>query len=203
MSNWDANAQRWVQSPSSSGGGPGVPPPDDGSQRLLIVAIVTLLLCAAAGTGIWMLAHHQGGGSPRQEAPLLTPSDMATDTWTATPAFPETDEPSPTDWPSPEATPSADDGPDATVTSYFDAINEGDYTTAWNLGGKNLDNSYSAFVSGFSETQRDEVTIVSVQGDTVSVDLVSFQTDGTQRSFTGTYTVRDGVITEADMRRTS
>ncbi|MEU5272569.1 hypothetical protein AB0G77_29375 [Streptomyces hygroscopicus] len=202
MTNWDADAQRWVQSPSS-GGGPGLPPPDDGLRRLLIVAIVALLLCAAAGTGIWALARHHGDGSPRQGLPLLTPSAIETDIWTTTPTLPDTAEPSPTDWPTVDESPSAEDGPDATVTRYFDAINNGDFSTAWDLGGKNLDQSYSTFVSGFSETERDEVTIVSVEGDTVSVDLVSYQTDGSRRSFTGTYTVRGGVITGADMRRTS
>ncbi|MFF7370706.1 hypothetical protein [Streptomyces tricolor] len=90
-------------------------------------------------------------------------------------------------------------GPAETVTRFFDAINRRDYDTAWELGGKNLDPSYSSFVAGFATTQRDDVTITSVDGETVSVNLLALQTDGTQKSYSGRYTVVDGVITRATM----
>jgi len=40
-----------------------------------------------------------------------------------------------------------------------------------------------------------------VSGDTVTVRLDSTQTDGTHKDFAGTYTVKDGVIVAADIRR--
>lgn len=94
-------------------------------------------------------------------------------------------------------------GPASTVTAYFAAINAQDYPTAWNLGGKNLDGSSLAhFSAGFAQTAQDTVTIVGVDGDVVSVDLTSQQRDGTQKSFSGTYTVVGGVITSASVTQT-
>lgn len=91
-------------------------------------------------------------------------------------------------------------GPKRTVEEYFDAINAGHYKHAWELGGKNLQGgSYSSFVQGFENTARDSVTIVSVVGDTVEVELDATQSDGTHRNFAGTYTVRKGVIVAADI----
>ncbi len=91
-------------------------------------------------------------------------------------------------------------GPEATVTAYFDAINNRDFAAAWELGGKNLDQDYDSFVAGFWTTQRDDVTVTGTSGDDVSVTVVAWETDGTQTTFEGTYTVSGGVITSADMR---
>lgn len=91
-------------------------------------------------------------------------------------------------------------GPEATVTAYFDAINNRDFAAAWELGGKNLDQDYDSFVAGFGTTQRDDVTVTGTSGDDVSVTVVAWETDGTQTTFEGTYTVSGGVITSADMR---
>ncbi|MFH8446997.1 hypothetical protein ACH4D3_38085 [Streptomyces sp. NPDC018026] len=91
-------------------------------------------------------------------------------------------------------------GPEATVTAYFDAINNRDFATAWQLGGQNLDQDYDSFVAGFGTTQRDDVTVTGTSGDDVSVTVVAWQTDGTQTTYEGTYTVSGGVITSADMR---
>lgn len=89
--------------------------------------------------------------------------------------------------------------PASTVTRYFTDINNQDFQAAWDLGGKNLDSSYSSFVSGFAGTERDDVTVGSVDGTTVSVSLVATQTDGTQKSYSGRYTVVDGIITGASI----
>ncbi|CAL9548873.1 hypothetical protein [Streptomyces sp. enrichment culture] len=94
----------------------------------------------------------------------------------------------------------AGDGPEATVSAYFEAINDRDFTTAWELGGKNLDPDYAHFVAGFETTDRDDVTVTGTAGDEVSVTVVAWDTDGTPTTYEGTYTVLDGVITAADMR---
>ncbi|MFJ8195064.1 hypothetical protein ACIQ8D_35820 [Streptomyces sp. NPDC096094] len=91
-------------------------------------------------------------------------------------------------------------GPEATVTAYFEAINDRDFRTAWELGGKNLDPDYDHFVAGFETTERDEVTVTGTTGDEVSLTVVAWETDGTRTTYEGTYTVTDGVITSADMR---
>ncbi|MEU3889020.1 hypothetical protein [Streptomyces sp. NPDC029041] len=94
----------------------------------------------------------------------------------------------------------AEESPERAVLAYFDAINAGDYERAWELGGKNLqEGSYSSFVQGFEDTAHDSVTIISVVGDTVEVELDATQTDGTHRYFAGTYTVHNGVIVAADI----
>ena len=93
-------------------------------------------------------------------------------------------------------------GPAATVQAYFTAINNHDYTRAWNLGGRNTASSFSQFESGFTGTARDNVTIVSVSGDVVNVKLVATQTDGTVKDYAGTYTVDYGVITRSDISQT-
>ncbi|MFF4474449.1 hypothetical protein ACFYZ3_33455 [Streptomyces sp. NPDC001599] len=99
-----------------------------------------------------------------------------------------------------EDTTSDGSGPEATVTAYFDAINNRDFATAWELGGKNLDQDYDSFVAGFETTLRDDVTVTGTSGDDVSVTVVARETDGTQTTYEGTYTVSGGVITSADMR---
>jgi serine/threonine protein kinase len=99
------------------------------------------------------------------------------------------------------ATTTAPLGSAATVRAYIAAINNHDYRTAWNLGGKNTGQSYNAFANGFSGTSNDNLTIVSVTGDVVTVHLAAAQTDGSVDDYQGTYTVLNGVITQSDIQR--
>ncbi|MFC9878206.1 hypothetical protein ACFVJW_01055 [Streptomyces libani] len=88
------------------------------------------------------------------------------------------------------------------VEAYFQAINNGEYVAAWALGGKHITGQpYDYFVRTFSDTARDDVTVRSVVGNNVEVELDATQTDGTHRYFAGTYTVRDGVIVAARIHR--
>jgi serine/threonine protein kinase len=98
-------------------------------------------------------------------------------------------------------TPAAPPGPAATVQAYIAAINQHNYPRAWDLGGKNTGKSYNAFASGFNGTASDQLTIVSVSGDVVTVQLAAMQTDGSVADYQGTYTVVDGVITQSDIQR--
>ncbi|MGW1207407.1 excalibur calcium-binding domain-containing protein [Streptomyces cyaneofuscatus] len=91
-------------------------------------------------------------------------------------------------------------GAEATVVAYFDAINAQDYQEAWELGGKNLAGDYETFVDGLAGTERDTVRILGVAGDTVRAELEALQSDGSLKLFEGTYTVRSGVITSAEVR---
>ncbi|MEV4863299.1 excalibur calcium-binding domain-containing protein [Streptomyces ossamyceticus] len=86
------------------------------------------------------------------------------------------------------------------VREYFAAINAQDYRRAWDLGGKNLSRSYTAFVDGFATTAHDTVHILNADSDTVSIRLEATQTDGSLRIFEGTYTVHRGTIVAADVR---
>ncbi|WP_406342575.1 hypothetical protein [Streptomyces sp. NBC_00648] len=209
MSYWDADAQRWIQGPTATAGdgGPGQPPPDDGLRRMLIVVFVAVLLCAAAGTGIWALARDTSDAGPASPRYLPAPG-IATDTATATPGYPDvfpttTDEPTTAAEPTTATTdPSTTPGPQRTITAYYDALNSGDYETAWSLGGRNLTTDYSNYAAGFADTRRADVTVLSVQDDTVYVDINARQRDGSTRTYTGTYTVRGGEITGASVRQT-
>ncbi|WP_329494645.1 DUF4352 domain-containing protein [Kitasatospora herbaricolor] len=87
----------------------------------------------------------------------------------------------------------------ATVEAYYAAVNAKDYPAAWALGGKNLNSSYQGFKAGFASTARDDVTVTAVNGPVVSVVLDAVQVDGSHRVFSGTYTVRGGVIVGADI----
>jgi hypothetical protein len=89
------------------------------------------------------------------------------------------------------------------VRAYIAAINDHRYAQAWRLGGRNTGGSYSGFVSGFSTTERDTLTIVSVSGDVVTARLTALQTDGTVTSYEGTYTVDHGVIVGSDVAQVS
>jgi hypothetical protein len=78
---------------------------------------------------------------------------------------------------------------------------------AWQLGGKNTTSSYSSFVSGFKTTASVSVQILDLSGDigtaVVTARVTSVETDGTSKVFQGTYTVRDSVITEFNVRQVS
>jgi hypothetical protein len=96
---------------------------------------------------------------------------------------------------SPAATQNAQHGPAATVRAYFKAINRHNYGRAWRLGGRYTGSSYAAFVSGFAGTEHDAVTIQSVSGHVVTARLAAQQTDGSVKTYEGTYRVSHGVIT--------
>jgi cytoskeletal protein RodZ len=90
-------------------------------------------------------------------------------------------------------------GPAATVRAYIAAINGHRYARAWRLGGQNAGGSYPSFVSGFSGTAQDTLTIMSVSDGVVTARLSAQQTDGTVDTYQGTYTVQHGVIIGFDV----
>lgn len=113
------------------------------------------------------------------------------------PTQPDSAEPTTT----PDTTTSQPEGsePSKTVDDYFDAINDGDYHKAWKLGGKNLNDSYDEFKSGFAETTHDTWTTKSADRNKVTGVLKARESDGTTKVFQGNYTVEDGTITDAHL----
>ena len=91
----------------------------------------------------------------------------------------------------------------ATVRSYYAAINHHRYARAWRLGGRNTGQTYHAYISGFAGTAHDTVTIQSVSGDVVTAQLVAQQTNGTVKTYQGSYTVEGGVITQFSVQQVS
>ena len=91
----------------------------------------------------------------------------------------------------------------ATVRAYYAAINHHHYARAWRLGGRNTGETYHAYISGFAGTAHDAVTIQSVSGDVVTGQLDAQQTNGTVKTYQGSYTVEGGVITRFNVRQVS
>ena len=153
-----------------------------------------------------------GLGSPTAEwvvnssapAPGATPAPTAP---SPTAPAPSPAPPAPSPSPPGASPPGPATSPSAIVIAYFDAINARDYQTAWNLGGRNAGGSYSSFVIGFSTTRMVSVQILDTSGDigtgVVTAQVTSLETDGSTKVFRGTYTVRNGVITNFNVRQVS
>lgn len=95
--------------------------------------------------------------------------------------------------------------PQSVVLGYFRAINRRHYLLAWHLGGRNISHapSFPAFRRGLASTAHDELQILSVDGNTVSARLTARQTNGTVRTFEGTYTVDNDAIVDSHVSRLS
>jgi serine/threonine protein kinase len=166
-------AADWPPAPPPTRPGPGRPAQRRRKGPRVAAAIAFILIIAVAAVVGLLLRQHP---SP----PDGTPSPRATATATVPAPVPL--------------------GPAATVRAYYRAINDHAYARAWALGGKNTSTSYGAFVQGFKGTQRDNLTIVSVVGDVVTVRLAATQTNGAVHDYTGTYAVTDGVITQGEIQ---
>jgi hypothetical protein len=91
--------------------------------------------------------------------------------------------------------------PALTVRKYFAAINHRQYRAAWRLGGAT--EPYPVFRKGYVGTVRDTVTILSVNGNIVSARLAALQANGTVKTYRGTYTVTNGVISATNVQQTN
>jgi serine/threonine protein kinase len=146
---------------------------------LAIAAGVIVLVCLAA-LGFKLMRHH---GTANGQAAIVKSTPSVGTSATTGPAV---------------VTPAQ------TVQAYFRAINHHHYRRAWLLGGKNTTTQgYTSYVSGYSETARDSVHIVSTSGDVVTAQLTADQTDGTVKTFAGTYTVAGGEIVQSHVVPTS
>jgi hypothetical protein len=153
------------------------------------IAVVALVLLGAAACGM-----------PVVGVPVpVTPQSPVTSTATVAVPAPETVYVQPPVAPAPAETAEA-----RTVVAYYDALNRRDFATAWSLGGSHIagGGGYPRYVNGFATTWWDTLTVTDVHGSTVSVALSAVQTDGSTRTFSGTYTVTGGVITGSHMTRT-
>ena len=152
-----------------------------------VAAALVVLFFVTAGV-TYLVLHRTGGTGPTAGGP-------ASSSAAATPSTPASSGP-PTAPPPPDA-------PAATVRAYYTAINNHRYARAWQLGGRNSGTTYQDFVSGFATTAHDTVTIQSVSGDVVTAQVTAEQTDGTVKTYQGTYTVNGGVITQFNVQQTS
>lgn len=155
-----------------------------------ILAALILVTVAACGTPV------VGVPVPVAAAPTTTSTAIV-----AVPAAPQTVY---VPQPAPVYVPPMDTSEARTVIAYYDAINRRDFATAWSLGGSRIagGGGYTKYVNGFATTSWDTLTVTDVRGNVVSVVLSAVQTDGSTRTFSGTYTVSGGVIVGSHMTRT-
>jgi hypothetical protein len=103
------------------------------------------------------------------------------------------------------ASPPGPTDPWAVVSTYYADIESQNYPAAFALidNGATTGQSYGEFVAGFADTGAQTVSEVSESGDQVSFNLaaVDLATGGTQ-FFTGTDTVVNGVIVQANVIQT-
>ena len=93
----------------------------------------------------------------------------------------------------------------AVVMQFYQDLSNHDYADAWSLGGDNIGGSdYNGWVAGYATTASVDVTSYGTWNDgTVWADISALQTDGTTRTYSGTYTVANGVIISANITQTS
>ena len=93
------------------------------------------------------------------------------------------------------------------VQQYYSYINAKDFSSAWNMGGSTLSggSGYQAWVNGYSTTSW--VTLGTWDYypgyNAVGVTITATQTDGSVRTYSGSYTVYNGSITSASIVQTS
>ncbi|BAJ28801.1 hypothetical protein KSE_29890 [Kitasatospora setae KM-6054] len=92
----------------------------------------------------------------------------------------------------------------AVVTQYYQDITDHDYAAAWALGGRNIGGSdYAGWVRGYATTARIYLGTSSEFGSgQVRAVIYAEQTDGSTRTYEGTYTVSGGVLVGASIRQT-
>ncbi|HKR69934.1 MAG TPA: serine/threonine-protein kinase [Streptosporangiaceae bacterium] len=175
---------RWGGSGYQSPPGPGQPP---GRRRKAIPIVLTILVIAILGAAAVLVLQLRGNGTAAGG-----PSGGVT-TGSSHSSSPRQSPPS-----SPAAA-----SPDNVVTDYYNAINDHDFRTAYKLNEKaQSDESFNAFKLGFTGTKYDNLTITGVTGDNVSINLTANQTDGSVKTYEGTYKVRHGKIVDASIKQT-
>jgi serine/threonine protein kinase len=97
--------------------------------------------------------------------------------------------------PTPPASSPAVPSPKAVVEAYFAAINAHDWGRVWNLGGKNLGQTYNQMVAGYRSTAHDVLASIHAHGDSVTVRLIAHETNGAVQTYRASYVVQGGVIT--------
>ena len=140
-------------------------------------------------------------------APASTPAPVKTQAPVAAPVQPA---PAKTVYvqapaaPAPPAEPAYFTNSTAVVRQFYQDINDRDYSAAWALGGDNIGGSdYAGWVAGYDTTASVSLGTFSAFGSNqVQASLSAVQSDGTTKTFEGTYTVSGGVIVAANIVQT-
>jgi hypothetical protein len=157
-----------------------------------------------AGSALAVLALAGCGSAaalpaPKTPAPTVTmtvfaPVKTITVTRTATPP-PATTAAAPAPQPQPQFANAT-----AVVTEFYQDITDHNYTAAWALGGNNVSGGvgYDAWAAGYGTTESISLGTFSYFGSgQVQTVLSALQTSGAVYTYTGTYTVQNGIIVAA------
>jgi hypothetical protein len=155
-----------------------------------------------------ILAAPAARATPVTPTPTKTvtapPSPVPTKTVTAPPAPVQTPA-----WQQPSSAPVAQPqftNGSAVVAQYYQDITDHNYSAAWAMGGSNVSGGvgYDAWVAGYATTASITMYNSSNWGSgEVTTYLSALQTDGSTRTYYGTYYVSNGVITSASIAQTS
>jgi hypothetical protein len=171
--------------PGQSGGPqtyPGPYPPPRRRSKAAPVLVGLLVVAILAGGGYTLLRLRGNPTAQSSSAPPVTKTvtHTATHSHSANPA---------------NRTPTK---PAAVVTAYYNAVNNHDWRTAWRLNQHvHSLQTYQQFKGGFLGTEYTTLTIVSVSGDVVTMQLAATQTSGVGKHYQGTYTVQHGTIVDS------
>ncbi len=165
-------------------------------RRSPVLAVAVLVVLLAIAGGIVMILRSSGPGAGRARLPGAAPHRASS------PAGQPSGAPSPAPSPS-SSRPARVLTPAGVVRAYFTAINQHRYHRAWRLGGHVSSATYEEFAQGLGTTDRDTVIVLNVNQGTVTARVVAVQTDGSVKTYQGTYVVDGGVITQASVSQIS
>ena len=104
---------------------------------------------------------------------------------------------------SPSQAPAPAPDPADVVREFYADLNSGDFAAAWALGGDNIAGTdYASWVAGYVSTVAVHGVATDAGGGVVDVQFGAVQSDGSVKTYGGTYTVSDGVIVAADVTQT-
>jgi len=101
-----------------------------------------------------------------------------------------------------QATPAA--SAKAVVDQFYQDLNAHNYRAAWKLGGSNLSggSGYGTWAAGYATTASISASTAQNSHGTVSAVITATQTDGSVKTYAGTYTVAHGAIVAANITQT-
>ena len=90
------------------------------------------------------------------------------------------------------------------MDQFYQDLNAHNYRAAWKLGGSNLSggSGYGTWAAGYATTASISASTGQNNHGTVSAVITATQTDGSVKTYAGTYTVAHGAIVAANITQT-
>jgi hypothetical protein len=170
-----------------------------------VVLMIIGLKTASWGGGLPVPLFEGGGGAQSPQIGAQSPVGGSYTPYSpysgASPGYGASATAAPGDFgtPTPSAPPAGSSAA-AIVQKAYRAINRRDYRLAYALGLAAPGQSYAEFAAGYRGTASVILTVDSAQGGNVMVGMTAIQKDGTEKLYSGTYTVVGGHITSAQIQ---